>query len=44
MQLFLVGYIIISIAEVFTVGEFPLPDAVRIVRCYLFPTPEWPSS
>ncbi|ROT39388.1 chitin synthase export chaperone [Sodiomyces alkalinus F11] len=30
MQLFLVGYLIISIAEVFTVGEFPLPDTVRI--------------
>ncbi|KAL2755158.1 hypothetical protein ACRALDRAFT_1077241 [Sodiomyces alcalophilus JCM 7366] len=30
MQLFLAGYIIISIAEVFTVGEFPLSDTVRI--------------
>ena len=32
MQLFLLGYIIISICEIFTVGEFPLPDNVRLVR------------
>jgi hypothetical protein len=31
MQLFLLGYIIISICEIFTVGEFPLADNVRIV-------------
>ncbi|KAJ2897806.1 hypothetical protein MKZ38_004368 [Zalerion maritima] len=30
MQLFLVGYIILSICEIFTVGEFPLKDDVRI--------------
>lgn len=30
MQLFLVGYIIISICEIFTVGEFPLSSSVRI--------------
>jgi hypothetical protein len=30
MQLFLVGYIIISLCEIFTVGEFPLSDNVRI--------------
>lgn len=30
MQLFLVGYIIISICEIFTVGEFPLSSNVRI--------------
>lgn len=30
MQLFLVGYIIISICEIFTVGEFPLSSTVRI--------------
>ena len=31
MQLFLVGFIIIEIAEIFTVGEFPLSSKVRIV-------------
>ncbi|KAK3943459.1 chitin synthase export chaperone [Diplogelasinospora grovesii] len=30
MQLFLVGYIVISICEIFTVGEFPLSNTVRI--------------
>ncbi|KAK7746865.1 hypothetical protein SLS53_002053 [Cytospora paraplurivora] len=30
MQLFLVGYIIMSICEIFTVGEFPLESKVRI--------------
>jgi len=30
MQLFLVGYIIIEICEIFTVGEFPLHPNVRI--------------
>lgn len=30
MQLFLIGYIIISICEIFTVGEFPLANKVRI--------------
>lgn len=30
MQLFLVGYIIMSICEIFTVGEFPLASKVRI--------------
>ncbi|KAH7366754.1 chitin synthase export chaperone [Plectosphaerella cucumerina] len=30
MQMFLAGYIIISLAEIFSVGEFPLPDSVRI--------------
>ena len=34
MQLFLIGYIIIEICEIFTVGGFPLPSNVRIV---------WPS-
>ncbi len=32
MQLFLAGYIIIEICEIFTVGEFPLSGKVRIVR------------
>lgn len=32
MQLFLLGYIVISICEIFTVGGFPLSDAVRKVR------------
>jgi len=31
MQLFLLGYIIIEICEIFTVGEFPLASNVRIV-------------
>ncbi|KAI3327654.1 chitin synthase export chaperone [Xylariaceae sp. AK1471] len=30
MQLFLIGFIIIEIAEIFSVGEFPLPSTVRI--------------
>ncbi|KAI1418201.1 chitin synthase III catalytic subunit [Hypoxylon sp. FL1857] len=30
MQLFLIGYIIIEICEIFTVGEFPLSATVRI--------------
>ncbi|KAI2471829.1 chitin synthase III catalytic subunit [Annulohypoxylon bovei var. microspora] len=30
MQLFLIGYIIIEICEIFTVGEFPLSGTVRI--------------
>jgi len=30
MQLFLLGYIIISICEIFTIGEFPLSSSVRI--------------
>ncbi|KAJ8118956.1 hypothetical protein OPT61_g168 [Boeremia exigua] len=31
MQLFLLGYVIISICEIFTIGGFPLNDTVRIV-------------
>lgn len=34
MQLFLIGYIIISICEIFSVGEFPLNKTARIV-CFL---------
>ncbi|KAB5582739.1 chitin synthase export chaperone [Coniochaeta sp. 2T2.1] len=30
MQLFLVGYIVIQICEIFTVGEFPLSGKVRV--------------
>lgn len=30
MQLFLLGYIVIEICEIFTVGEFPLKSSVRI--------------
>ncbi|KAF4995768.1 hypothetical protein FGRMN_4929 [Fusarium graminum] len=30
MQLFLIGYIIISICEIFSVGEFPLDSTVRV--------------
>lgn len=32
MQLFLIGYIITSICEIFTVGAFPLDPVVRKVR------------
>jgi hypothetical protein len=32
MQLFLVGYMLIEICEIFTVGLFPLSNKVRIVR------------
>ena len=31
-QLFLVGYIIVEICEIFTVGGFPLERKVRLVR------------
>ncbi|CAG5154171.1 uncharacterized protein ALTATR162_LOCUS3495 [Alternaria atra] len=31
MQLFLLGYIVMSICEIFTIGGFPLNDTVRIV-------------
>lgn len=36
MQLFLLGYIVISICEIFTVGGFPLDGAVRRVRQQIF--------
>jgi hypothetical protein len=32
MQMFLLGFIIIEICEIFTVGDFPLNPKVRIVR------------
>lgn len=31
MQLFLLGYIIVSICEIFTIGGFPLNNSVRLV-------------
>jgi hypothetical protein len=31
MQLFLLGYIVVSICEIFTVGAFPLDPVVRKV-------------
>lgn len=31
MQLFLIGFIIISICEIFTIGGFPLEGKIRIV-------------
>ena len=31
MQLFLIGYIIVSICEIFTIGGFPLNGTVRVV-------------
>jgi hypothetical protein len=37
MQLFLLGYIVISICEIFTIGGFPLNDTVRLV-CFLSAT------
>jgi hypothetical protein len=33
-QLFLLGYIIIEICEIFTVGGFPLDSKVRMVQTY----------
>lgn len=36
MQLFLLGYIIVSICEIFTIGGFPLNSTVRIVRTRLY--------
>ena len=36
-QLFLVGYIIVEICEIFTVGGFPLERKVRLVRICLPP-------
>jgi len=41
MQLFLTGYIIISICEIFTIGGFPLNNSVRLVRslsCWMVAT------
>ena len=35
IQLFLIGYIIVEICEIFTVGGFPLNNTVRLVRYYL---------
>ena len=32
MQLFLGGYVIISICEILTIGGFPLNNSVRLVR------------
>lgn len=34
MQLFLIGYMIISICEIFSVGLFPLNGKVRLVSCF----------
>src|SRR5436853_3435826 len=41
MQLFLLGYLIIEICEIFTVGEFPLAAKVRIVSLssHMIPRP-----
>ena len=36
-QLFLVGYVIVSLCEIFTVGGFPLDRKVRLVHHNLFP-------
>jgi hypothetical protein len=38
MQLFLFGYIVVSICEIFTIGGFPLNDSVRLV-CYSLRAP-----
>lgn len=37
IQLFLIGYILISICEIFSVGEIPLNSTVRIVRLPALP-------
>jgi hypothetical protein len=39
MQLFLLGYIVIEICEIFTVGEFPLSGRVRVVGSLCPPLP-----
>ncbi len=40
MQLFLAGYILIELCEIFTVGLFPLNKHVRVVsRLHSLPTP-----
>lgn len=31
MQAFLAGYVLVSICEIFSIGEFPLPERVRLV-------------
>ena len=36
-QLFLVGYMIVEICEIYTVGGFPLDRKVRLVRLALLP-------
>jgi len=36
MQMFLVGFFIISLCELFTIGGFPLKGDVRIVSALLF--------
>lgn len=35
MQVFLLGYIIVSICEIFTIGGFPLNNSVRLVGYFL---------
>lgn len=35
IQMFLVGFIIIEICEIFTVGGIPLEDSVRKVRAFI---------
>lgn len=37
MQVFLAGYIIISICEIFSVGGFPLNPTARVVRVQVNP-------
>lgn len=39
MQLFLLGFIVIEICEIFTVGGIPLHDAVRKVRIWVMGEP-----
>lgn len=39
MQLFLLGYVVVSICEIFTVGGFPLDGAVRRVKQQIFSFP-----
>lgn len=41
MQAFLLGYLLISICEIFSVGAFPLNDKVRLVGLTFDTTPSW---
>ncbi|MBE3050223.1 hypothetical protein IMZ48_48550 [Candidatus Bathyarchaeota archaeon] len=41
MQLFLAGYLLISICEIFSVGGVPVGENVRIVSAWCSPCEAW---
>ena len=43
MQAFLLGYLLISICEIFSVGGFPLNDKVRLVSKRPIPQDKFPA-